>query len=67
MNAITIGQKLVDLREQKNKTQAQVAEDLGLSTSAITMYENGKRIPKDEIKIKLANYYDTSVLELFFT
>ena len=65
MDAILIGKRLTALRG--NKTQAQVAKDLGLSTSAITMYESGKRIPRDEIKLKIANYYDTSVTSIFFT
>lgn len=28
--------------------------------------KNGQRIPKDEIKIRLANYYKKSVQEIFF-
>jgi len=30
------------------------------------MYENGKRMPKDEIKKRLAGYYETKVGWLFF-
>ena len=43
-----------------------VAKALGISVSAIAMYENGARIPRDEVKVKLANYYKTSVQALFY-
>lgn len=64
MDAIKIGKKLVKLRG--NKTQKQVASDLNLSISAIAMYESGERIPRDEHKIKIANYYHTTVQEIFY-
>ena len=55
---------LIDLRG--NKTQAEVAEAVGISTSALTMYETGRRVPRDEIKIALARYFNVSVGYLFF-
>jgi putative transcriptional regulator len=30
------------------------------------MYENGQRIPRDEIKMKISQYYGQSVQEIFF-
>ncbi|WP_423748200.1 hypothetical protein [Bacillus cereus] len=30
------------------------------------MYENGQRIPRDNIKIKLANFYGVTVQTIFF-
>lgn len=49
-----------------DKSQEKVAKDIGISTSAIAMYENGERIPRDEIKVLLANYYGKTVGDLFF-
>ena len=43
-----------------------VAQAVGVTVSAISMYENGQRIPRDEIKVKLADYYHTTVQALFF-
>lgn len=60
-----IGQKLVQLRGER--TREEVASAVGVSRSAIQMYENGQRIPQDEIKVRLAHYYNTSVDELFFS
>lgn len=43
-----------------------VSDDTGLGVSALTMYELGKRMPRDEAKIALANYYGVSIADLFF-
>lgn len=64
MNARKIGEKLVELRA--DKSQDEVAEAVGISRSALSMYECGERIPRDEIKIKLAKYYKTSIESLFY-
>ena len=65
MNRQKIGQKLVELRGTKSREQ--VAVDLGISYSAVVSYELGERIPRDEIKIKIAKYYGVDVGELFFS
>ncbi len=65
MDAIAIGKELVRLRG--SRTQEEVAKALGISLSAIGMYERGERIPRDEIKIAIAKYYDTTVQSIFFT
>lgn len=64
MNSKSIGKRLRNLRGDKSIRT--VAEDLGLAHATISMYENGERVPKDEIKIKIAKYYNSSVEEIFF-
>lgn len=64
MSQTTIGQRLIKLRG--NKTQEEVANAIGISLSAIGMYERGERMPRDEIKIQIAKYYDTTVQSIFF-
>lgn len=59
-----IAKKLVELRAEKSREQ--VAYSIGISLSALAMYETGARIPRDEIKKKLADYYGKSVQEIFF-
>lgn len=61
-----IGNELRKLREAKNLTQLEVAKNIGISVSAINNYEVGIRIPRDEIKLKLANFYGKTVYEIFF-
>lgn len=65
MDSKLIGSKLTALRG--NKTREEVAFNCGISASALTMYETGNRIPRDEIKIRLAKYYNTSVEAIFFS
>ena len=64
MDAILIGKRLRDLRG--NSTQNETAKALGISISALAMYENGNRIPRDEIKLKIAKHYGKTVEEIFF-
>lgn len=44
----------------------EVATKLDISVSALQMYENGQRIPRDDIKMKIAAYYGKTVQEIFF-
>lgn len=64
MNAKEIGERLAALRG--NKTQSKVANDIGISVSALAMYESGERIPRDNIKIRLAEYYSQPISVIFF-
>ena len=64
MNKNAIAEKLVKLRG--NRSQEEVANAVNISPSALSMYENGSRIPRDEIKVRLANYYKKTVQYIFF-
>ena len=57
---------LVSLRKSKGKSRKEVAEAIGVTKSAISMYERGERIPRDDIKIKIAAFYKKSVSSIFF-
>ena len=61
---MTIAERLIDARGETPRKV--VAEATGISISALTMYELGQRIPRDEIKVRLANYYGRTVQSLFF-
>lgn len=65
MNPKDIGLKLTELRG--TRTQEEVAKAVGISSSALSMYENGERIPRDNIKIRLADYYKKPIHKIFFT
>lgn len=64
LDAKKIGARLKELRGDRRISK--VAEDLGISPSALSMYENGERIPRDVIKIKIANYYGEPISDIFF-
>lgn len=57
-------EKLKALRGEKSTKE--VSSAIGISDSALRMYELGLRVPRDEIKIKLADYYNTKVQDIFF-
>lgn len=52
--------RLKDLRAEKGLTQAQLAEETGLSRSAIGFWENGERIPLSSVIIVLAKYFNVT-------
>lgn len=49
-----------------SQTLQQVADSLGISKSAWQMYETGNRVPRDELKIRIANHFGKTVGEIFF-
>lgn len=61
-----VGDKLRMLRLSKHMTMQEAAMRLGVSQSAIAMYESDRRVPRDEIKIKIALLYGQSVGKIFF-
>ena len=65
MNAIAIGEKLKALRGEK--TQKEVGDALGITSMAVSQYERGERIPRDELKIQIAKYFGQTVDSIFFT
>lgn len=66
MNSKRIGDTLKELRQKKGKTLEEASCDLDITPSALSNYENGIRIPRDTIKIRIAEYYNRSVATIFF-
>ena len=61
-----ISRKLRKLREKSGKTQKELANIMDISISAISMYENGERIPSDKVKKQYALLFDVSIEDIFF-
>ena len=53
--------QIVRLRKQLGLSQAQLAQKLHTSPSAIGMYEQGRRIPNLELLIRMAWIFDVSL------
>ena len=64
MNPQVIGERLKTLRG--NRKRKNVAEILGVSLSALAMYERGERVPRDEVKRRFSELYGKSVQEIFY-
>lgn len=58
------GKILVELRG--SRTQEEVAKAIGVATSTLGMYETEKRVPRDSIKMRIAQYYKKPVQKIFF-
>ena len=67
INPSKIGANIRELRKQHGETAEELANAINASTSAINMYENGYRIPRDEIKIRIAEHYVVPVESIFYT
>lgn len=57
--------KIKDLRLNKNYTQQQLAEFVGVTQAAINMWENGKAMPTSDKLPLLANTLGCSITDLF--
>ena len=66
MNTEKIGKTLLDLRTARGLTQKEVAEAIGVTAMALSQYENGIRVPRDEVKIHIARFYNQTVDTLFY-
>ena len=51
---------LKELRAKKGITQTDLAKSLGISASAIGMYEQGRREPDSDTLIAIANYFQVT-------
>lgn len=62
---MSAGEILRQLRGEQ--TQVAVATAIGITKSSWAMYERGERIPRDEVKRRIAAYFGKTVQEIFFT
>lgn len=49
-----------------DRTQKEVADGIGVAVSTWAMYEKGQRTPRDEFKVKIAEYFHTTVQDIFY-
>lgn len=64
VDPVEIGRRLRILRGIRTRTG--VAKEMGLSYSAISKYEDGRKVPNDSTKVRIADYYGTTVQHIFF-
>lgn len=62
-----IAQNIKKLRGDKNLTQSQLADKLGLNRSVIGAYEEGRAEPRMTTLVSMANYFDVSLDDLVLT
>lgn len=64
MNQRKIGNFIAELRKEKNMTQEQLAEKLGVSNKSISRWENGTTMPDYSLLKDICNELDTNINEL---
>ena len=64
MDQKKIGSFLRELRNEKNLSQEQLAEEFGVSSRSISRWENGNTMPDISIIIELADFYDVDIREI---
>lgn len=61
MNKSILGDRLKELRKDKNITQKELSKVLNIQNTTLSQYENGINEPNDEMKIKIADYFNVTV------
>jgi putative transcriptional regulator len=61
-----LGNRLKELRAARNITQAELAEQAGVSRKTINTVENGVFVPSTTLALTLARVLDVTVEEIFF-
>lgn len=60
-----IGSFLKELRQEKQMTQEQLAEQMGVSRRTVSRWETGNNLPDLSMLVELADYYDVDLNEIF--
>lgn len=56
-----IGKNIKKLREGEKLNQKELAKALNISNTTLSQYETGQRTPSDDIKIKIAEFFNVSL------
>ena len=62
---MNLGARIKNLREENGLSQKELAQNLHISPSTLCQYESGDRVPSDNIKAKIADYFHVSIDFLF--
>jgi len=66
MNQEKIGKFIVECRKEKNLTQEQLAEKVGVSSKSVSRWENGRTMPDYTIIEDLTKILDISINDFFY-
>ena len=64
MNDYSFGNRIYELRTKAKLSQAELAEQLGVTNKAVSKWENGKSKPTTNIIKKLANLFSVDIEDL---
>ncbi|MEG2412649.1 MAG: helix-turn-helix transcriptional regulator [Clostridium sp.] len=58
---VTLADRIKELRKLNNMTQTDLGKLLRVGNTTVSMYESGNSTPNDEIKFKMAEYFNVSL------
>ena len=61
MKEIKFGERLKELRQEKNIGQVELAAKIGVSKGIISLWEQGKREPTLSSLISIADYFNITI------
>lgn len=61
----TIGQMIKKMRTEKGINQTTLAKKLGIARSTLSLYESDKRIPTEENKYALCDFFNVDMSYLY--
>ena len=64
MDMQKIGTFLAELRKEKNLTQDELGEQIGVTNKTVSRWENGNYLPPVEMLQILSKFYDVSINEI---
>lgn len=64
MDVKRIGLFLKELRKEKQITQEELAEKLGVSNRTVSRWETGSNMPDFDVLIELSDFYDVEIREI---
>ena len=57
----TLANRIKTLRTERGLTQAEFGKRLGVVKSTVSLYENGRSVPNDQIKTAMCRFFDVSM------
>ncbi len=66
LSAVEIGKRIQTKRKNLDISRETFCKDVDITSSALSMYESGHRVPRDEVKIRIAKRLGMSIEALFF-
>lgn len=64
MNQEKIGGFLRELRRERDMTQGELAEILGVTNRSVSRWENGNNLPDLDLLVQVAEYFDVGLEEI---
>ena len=62
MNMETVGLFISECRKEKNLSQEQLGEILGVTNKTISRWETGKYLPPADMLLAMSNFFNVSIL-----